>query len=91
LRAVQKHPHYHSSGGCRYLGHSRHRHYKPGHGLPEEITDAIVIFVIVLACVVLGVVEEFRSEKAMAALKKMAALTATVIRDGKDIEVPAGK
>ncbi len=63
--------------------------YKPGGGLPEEITDAIVIFAIVVACVVLGVVEEYRSEKAMAALKKMAALTATVIRDGKEVEIPA--
>jgi Ca2+-transporting ATPase len=63
--------------------------YKPGGGLPEEITDAIVILAIVLACVVLGVVEEYRSEKAMAALKKMAALTATVVRDGTDVEIPA--
>jgi Ca2+-transporting ATPase len=63
--------------------------WEKGAGLPEEITDAIVIFVIVLACVVLGFVEEFRSEKAMAALKKMAAPTATVIRDGIEIEVPA--
>ncbi len=62
---------------------------EPGAGLPEEITDAIVIFAIVAAVVVLGVIEEFRSEKAMAALKKMAALTATVIRDGIDIEIPA--
>lgn len=63
--------------------------YRPGAGLPEEITDAIVIFTIVVACVVLGVIEEYRSEKAMAALKKMAALTATVIRDGIDVEIPA--
>ncbi|MDD4858675.1 MAG: cation-translocating P-type ATPase [Dehalococcoidales bacterium] len=63
--------------------------YQPGHGLPEEITDAIVIFAIVIACVFLGFIEEYRSEKAMAALKKMAALTATVIRGGTDIEIPA--
>jgi Ca2+-transporting ATPase len=63
--------------------------YKPGTGLPEEITDAIVIFAIVIACVALGVVEEYRSEKAMEALKKMAALTATVIRKGADVEIPA--
>ena len=60
-----------------------------GPGLPEEITDAIVIFVIVIACVVLGFVQEYRSEKAMAALKKMAAPTATVLRDGIEREVPA--
>jgi P-type Ca2+ transporter type 2C len=63
--------------------------YKPGTGLPEEITDAIVIFAIVIACVALGVIEEYRSEKAMEALKKMAALTATVVREGADVEVPA--
>jgi Ca2+-transporting ATPase len=63
--------------------------YEPGAGLPEEITDAIVIFAIVIACVALGVVEEYRSEKAMEALKKMAALTATVIRKGADVEIPA--
>lgn len=61
----------------------------PGTGMPEEITDAIVIFVIVIACVILGFVEEYRSEKAMAALAKMAALTATVIRDGKETEIPS--
>jgi P-type Ca2+ transporter type 2C len=63
--------------------------YKPGGGLPGEITDAIVIFAIVVACVALGVIEEYRSEKAMEALKKMAALTATVIREGADVEIPA--
>jgi Ca2+-transporting ATPase len=61
----------------------------PGAGLPEEIEDAIVIFAIVIACVVLGVIEEYRSEKAMEALKKMAALTATVIREGADVEISA--
>ena len=63
--------------------------YQPGGGLPEEITDAIVIFAIVIACVVLGFVEEYRSEKAMAALKRMAAATATVVRNGVDVEIPA--
>jgi P-type Ca2+ transporter type 2C len=65
--------------------------YEPGQGLPEEITDAIVIFVIVIACVALGVVEEYRSGKAMEALKKMAALTAIVVRDGTDMEIPASE
>ena len=51
--------------------------WETGSGLPEEITDAIVILVIVIACVFLGFIEEFRSEKALDALKKMAAPTAT--------------
>jgi Ca2+-transporting ATPase len=60
-----------------------------GTGLAEEITDAIVIFVIVIACVLLGFIEEFRSEKAMDALKRMSAPTATVIRDDEEEEIPA--
>jgi Ca2+-transporting ATPase len=60
-----------------------------GPGLPEEITDAIVILAIVIAVVILGFIEEYRSERALAALKRMAAPTATVLRDGIEREVPA--
>jgi Ca2+-transporting ATPase len=63
--------------------------WEPDAGMPEEITDAIVIFVIVIAVVILGFIQEFRSEKAMEALKKMAAPTATVLRDGNEREIPA--
>jgi Ca2+-transporting ATPase len=52
-----------------------------------EIIDAIVIIAIVLATAILGFVEEFRSEKAVEALRKMTAPTATVFRDGKDVEI----
>jgi len=62
-----------------------------GTGLAEEITDAIVIFVIVIACVLLGFIEEYRSEKALDALKKMSAPTATVIRDNEEQEIPASE
>jgi Ca2+-transporting ATPase len=54
-----------------------------------EIVDAVVILAIVLATAVLGFVEEFRSEKAVEALKKMTAPTAITLRDGKEVKIPA--
>jgi Ca2+-transporting ATPase len=56
-----------------------------------EIIDAIVIIAIVLATAILGFVEEFRSEKAVEALRKMTAPTATVLRDGKEVKVPTSE
>lgn len=56
-----------------------------------EIIDAIVIIAIVLATAILGFVEEFRSEKAVEALKKMAAPTAVVLRDGREVKIAASE
>jgi Ca2+-transporting ATPase len=56
---------------------------------PEsEISDAIVIFAIVIAVAVLGFTQEYKAEKALEALKKMAAPSALVLRDGKQVQVP---
>lgn len=49
-----------------------------------EVLDAIVIFAIVIASAVLGFVQEYRSEKAVQLLKKLAAPSATVVREGRE-------
>ncbi|MBU4232537.1 MAG: cation-translocating P-type ATPase [Desulfobacterales bacterium] len=54
-----------------------------------ESLDAYVILAIVLACVGLGFFQEYRAEQAAAALQKLAAPVATVVRDGKERSIPA--
>ena len=55
-----------------------------GHGV-----EAIAITVIVLFAVVLGFVQEYRAERAIEALRELAAPKATVIRDGRERDVSA--
>ena len=52
-------------------------------------TEAIVIGAIVLANGVLGYVQERGAEQAVAALQRMAAPTAAVVRDGQQQRIPA--
>ena len=54
-------------------------------------TEAVVISVIVVFAAVLGFVQEYRAERAIEALRQMAAPDATVVRDGKEDDVPARK
>ncbi|MEJ2698256.1 MAG: HAD-IC family P-type ATPase [Desulfuromonadales bacterium] len=55
-----------------------------GHGL-----EAAAIAIIVLFAVILGFIQEYRAEKALEALKRMTAPTARVLRNGRELQVPA--
>ncbi len=54
-----------------------------------EVVDALVIGVIVIFCTVLGFIQEYRAERALEALKKMLSPTITVLREGREEEVPS--
>ena len=55
-----------------------------GHGI-----ESIAIAVIVLFAVLLGFIQEYRAERAIEALKQMAAPTASVLRNGVEVKIPA--
>jgi len=54
-----------------------------------DYVEALAIIAIVALNAILGVVQESKAEESLAALKKMAAPEARVIRDGRQVSVPA--
>ena len=58
-------------------------------GILGDVTDTIIILAIVVINAFVGFIQEYRAEKAMEALKNMAANHALILREGKMIDIPA--
>lgn len=56
-----------------------------------DVKDAVIILVIVVLNAAVGFLQEFKAEKAMDELKKLAAATARVLRNGEAKTIPASE
>ena len=57
----------------------------------QEYIDSVVIIAILIVNAILGFFQEYRAEKAIESLKKMAALQTTVIRDGRKMRISSSE
>ncbi len=60
-------------------------------GLVGELIDSVAIVIILLLNSVFGTVQEFRAQRSLEALQKMASPSATVLRDGQAVTLSADK
>ena len=58
-------------------------------GILGDLTDTIIILAIIIINAAVGFIQEYRSEKAMEALKNMAPSFARVVREGSTLEITA--
>jgi Ca2+-transporting ATPase len=56
-----------------------------------EIIDAIVILTIIIISAALGIIQEYRAERALETLKKMLSPTVDVLRGDKETKVPSNE
>ncbi|MCR1950695.1 calcium-translocating P-type ATPase, PMCA-type [Clostridium sp. DSM 100503] len=54
-----------------------------------EVSDAIIILIVIFVNAIIGVIQESKAEKALEALKNMSTPKALVKRDGSIIEIPS--